>query len=167
MKNYTKEGQKLPLFGVGPYLISGISLLSIAGLIMSGNILSSGIVDGIWAWGFRIAGIIFIPLGIFIWYMGALGSKMDEHIENNKLQTGGIYAWVRNPMYVGVWFINTGLLLLWHNLWLLILLPVHWVILTIVLMNTEEKWLLDLYGAEYAEYKARVNRLIPIKKTMK
>lgn len=92
MKNYTKEGQKLPLFGIGPYLISSISLLSAAGLILSGNILSSGIVDGMWTWVFRIAGIIFIPLGIFIWYMGALGSKMDEHIENNKLQTGGIYA---------------------------------------------------------------------------
>ena len=70
-------------------------------------------------------------------------------------------------MYVGVWFINIGVLLLWHNLWLLILLPVHWMILTVVLKNTEEKWLLDLYGAEYAEYKARVNRLIPIKRIMK
>ena len=24
MKNYVKEGQKLPLFGIGPYLITGI-----------------------------------------------------------------------------------------------------------------------------------------------
>lgn len=167
MKNYNKEGQKLPLFGIGPYLISSITLLTLAGLVMSRNILSSGLVDGIWAWVFRIAGIIFILLGIFIWYMGALGSKMDEHIENNKLQTGGIYAWVRNPMYVGVWFINIGLILLWHNLWLLILLPVQWLILTVVLINTEEKWLLDLYGAEYAAYKVRVNRLIPLKRIMK
>ena len=167
MKNYNKEGQKLPLFGIGPFLIYGISLLSIAGLILSGNVLSSRLLDGVWAWVFRITGIVFIPLGIFIWYMGALGSDMDNHIENNKLQTGGIYSWVRNPMYVGIWFINIGLLLIWHNLWLLILLPVQWLILTIVLKNTEEKWLLDLYGEEYAAYKVRVNRLIPLKRIMK
>ena len=34
-------------------------------------------------------------------------------------------------------------------------------ILTIVLKNTEEKWLLDLYGEEYARYKKHVNRCIP------
>ena len=118
MKNYVKEGQRLPLFGIGPYLISSIVILDIIGVILSGNVLSSGVCEGVWAWVFRIIGIVLIPLGIFIWYMGALGSKMDEHIENNKLQTGGIYAWVRNPMYTGVWFIATGVMLMWHNLWL-------------------------------------------------
>ena len=28
LKNYTKEGQKLPLFGIGPYLIYGIGLFT-------------------------------------------------------------------------------------------------------------------------------------------
>ena len=27
LKNYSKEGQKLPMFGVGPYLIYGIAFL--------------------------------------------------------------------------------------------------------------------------------------------
>lgn len=164
MKNYVKEGQKLPLFGIGPYLISSLAILSLIGIILSGNILKSGIVSGIWFRVFLIAGILFILSGIFIWYKGALGSKMDEHIENNKLKTDGIYAWVRNPMYTGVWFIVIGVTLLWHNAWLLILFPVDWIILTVVLKNTEEKWLLNLYGADYAAYKVRVNRCIPIKR---
>ena len=104
MKNYVKEGQKLPLFGIGPYLISSLAMLSLIGIILSGNVLSSGRVSGIWFWVFIIAGILFILSGIFIWYKGALGSKMDEYIENNKLKTDGIYAWVRNPMYSGVWY---------------------------------------------------------------
>lgn len=29
------------------------------------------------------------------------------------------------------------------------------------MISTEEKWLLDLYGEEYAEYKKNVNRCIP------
>lgn len=41
---------------------------------------------------------------------------------------------------------------------------VGWIIMTIVLKNTEEKWLLDLYGKEYADYKKRVNRCIPWKR---
>ena len=50
---------------------------------------------------------------------------------------------------------------MWHN-WLLVpMILVDWIIMTIVLKNTEEKWLLDLYGEEYAEYKEHVNRCIP------
>jgi protein-S-isoprenylcysteine O-methyltransferase Ste14 len=33
--------------------------------------------------------------------------------------------------------------------------------MTVILIHTEEKWLTDLYGAEYEEYRKRVNRLIP------
>ena len=36
-----------------------------------------------------------------------------------------------------------------------------WLIMTVALKNTEEKWLLELYGQEYTEYKQRVNRCIP------
>lgn len=32
--------------------------------------------------------------------------------------------------------------------------------MTVVLMSTEEKWLANLYGKEYDEYKSRVNRCI-------
>jgi hypothetical protein len=28
LKNYTKEGQKLPLFGIGPYLIYGMGVFT-------------------------------------------------------------------------------------------------------------------------------------------
>jgi len=40
---------------------------------------------------------------VLIWFIGAVRSDMDDHIESNKLKTSGIYAWVRNPMYSGWW----------------------------------------------------------------
>ncbi|SCW51016.1 hypothetical protein SAMN02910456_01517 [Ruminococcaceae bacterium YRB3002] len=46
LKNYTKEGQKLLLFGVEPFLVYGIALLTLAGILLSGNLLSSGIFNG-------------------------------------------------------------------------------------------------------------------------
>ena len=51
-----------------------------------------------------------------------------------------------------------------HNVWLLILIPIQWVILTVVIRNTEEKGLYELHGEAYKDYCARVNRWIPLKK---
>ena len=161
MKNYTKEGQKLPIFGIGPYLIIALGLLTLVGIILSGNVLSSGLLKGSWAWIFRTAGVAFIILGIAIWFIGAVRSDMDACITENKLKTDGIYAWVRNPMYSGWWILIAGISLMWHNAWLLIIPVINWMIMSIVLINTEEKWLLDLYGTEYEKYKKQVNRCIP------
>ena len=161
MKNYIKEGQKLPMFGVGPYLIAGMGLLTAIGMLLSKNVLKSGILDGFWTILFRVIGGILIILGVAVWYIGSLKSDMDASITDNRLQTGGIYAWVRNPMYIGMWGIMSGISFMSHNVWLLVIQLINWGIMTVVLMSTEEKWLANLYGKEYDEYKSRVNRCIP------
>lgn len=161
LKNYSKEGQKLPMFGIGPYLIYGIAFLKAVVIVLTSYVFKVGILEDIWVWIFRIAGGIAIILGIAIWFIGAMRSGMDENITENKLKTDGIYSWVRNPMYTGCWFIMIGTSFMWHNYWMLPMILIDWVIFTIVLKNTEEKWLLDVYGKDYEEYKKRVNRCIP------
>lgn len=161
MKNFIKEGQKLPIFGIGPYLIYGMALLNIIVLILTHYIMKIGIIHGVWVVILRIIGAVLIILGFVIWFMGAVKSGVDENITENRLKTDGIYAWVRNPMYTGIWFFMVGISLMWHNVFMLVMIPVDWIILTMVLNNTEEKWLLDLYGEEYEKYKKRVNRCIP------
>ncbi len=164
LKNYNKEGQKLPLFGVGPYIVYGMAMVNIIGIVLFGYVFKIGILDDPWILIFRIVGVLLIVLGIAVWFIGALRSDMDESITENRLQTKGIYAWVRNPMYSGWWIAMTGITLMWHNAWMLILPVIDWVIMTVALINTEEKWLLDLYGDAYAEYKKHVNRCIPWKR---
>ncbi len=161
MKNYVREDQKLPIFGVGPYLIVVLALLTLAGIFMSGNIFKAGNLEGAWVWIFRILGVFFIVMGVVIWYIGAVKSEMDESIIDNRLKTDGIYAWVRNPMYSGWWMLITGIGLMWHNVLLVIIPVLNLVIMTVVIINTEEKWLNDVYGENYAEYKKKVNRFIP------
>ena len=39
LKNYNKDGQKLPLFGIGPYMILGMGLTTLAGIILFGYVL--------------------------------------------------------------------------------------------------------------------------------
>ncbi len=107
------------------------------------------------------AGTVLIVTGALIWYIGAMRSGMDENITENKLKTDGIYSCVRNPMYSGIWILNIGATLMCHNLWTLIVPVINWLIMTVVLINTEEKWLAGLYGREYEDYKRRVNRCIP------
>ena len=161
LKNYMKEGQKLPLFGVGPYIVYGMAMVNVIGIILLGYVFKIGILGKPWIYVFRIVGIMFIVVGGLIWFIGALRSDMDESITENKLQTKGIYAWVRNPMYSGWWILLSGITLMWHNAWMLILPVIDWMIMTVALIGTEEKWLHDLYGKEYDDYKKRVNRCVP------
>lgn len=163
LKNYNKDGQKLPLFGIGPYMIFGMGLVTLIGIILFGYVFKIGILETPWIMVFRITGALLIVSGIFIWFIGAVRSDMDDHIESNKLKTNGIYAWVRNPMYSGWWIAFAGITFMWHNIWMLVLPVINWIIMTITLINSEEKWLLDLYGAEYETYKTKVNRCIPWK----
>jgi protein-S-isoprenylcysteine O-methyltransferase Ste14 len=58
----------------------------------------------------------------------------------------------------------TGASLLWHNLWLIPVCFLNWLLMTLVLKHIEEKWLLRLYGQAYADYMKRVNRAIPWKR---
>ncbi|SHI64631.1 methyltransferase family protein [Pseudobutyrivibrio xylanivorans] len=167
LKNYMKEGQKLPLFGVGPYIVYGMAVVNIIGIILFGYVFKIGILETPWTVGFRVIGGILIAVGVAVWYIGAMRSDMDDSITENKLQTKGIYSWVRNPMYSGWWIAFTGILLMWHNVSMLILPVIDWLIMTVALINTEEKWLLDLYGEEYVQYKKRVNRCIPWKRGSK
>lgn len=161
MKNYVKEGQKLPIWGIGPYMIGAMGAVAVIGIAVFCYVLKTGFLDTPWNVIFRIIGAVLIILGAAIWYIGAVRSGMDDNIADNRLKTDGIYAWVRNPMYSGWWFLITGVCLMWANAWLLVVAPVNWMIMTVVLKNTEEKWLLDLYRSEYATYKKRVNRCIP------
>ena len=161
MKNFVRKGQKLPLYGVGPYIIAGMAAVAIIGIILFSYVLKIGILEGPWVVVFRVVGIVLIVLGIFIWITGAVRSDMDRIIAENRLKTDGIYAWVRNPMYSGWWLAISGVVMLWHNVCLLLMIPVNLGIMTAVLKHTEEKWLFDLYGQEYADYMKRVNRCVP------
>ena len=87
MKNYMKEGQKLPLFGVGPYIVYGMAMVNLIGIILLGYVFKIGILDSPWILIFRIVGGLLIVLGIAVWFIGAVKSDMDASITENKLQT--------------------------------------------------------------------------------
>ena len=76
------------------------------------------------------------------------------------LQTGGIYAFSRNPMYAGLLLVYCGLALLVGNWWTLLLVPVLVTVVQRVVILPEERYLQRAFGADYTAYKARVRRWI-------
>ena len=164
LKSNQDKRQKIPTDGVGPYLWGILLVMNLAGWMLSKSVLQSGLLKG----GFKdllyLIGFLLMFVATRIWWLSVVKSDIDTSIQNNELKTTGIYARTRNPIYFSWWLCGIGSILTMHNVWLLILIPIQWVIITVVIRNTEEKWLYEIYGEAYKDYCARVNRWIPLKK---
>ena len=110
---------------------------------------------------FVVAGVIVAALAVVMWLVSVFGARVTENIENNQLITGGIYAWVRHPIYAAFLFLNAGILLVQANYVLLILPAVYWLALTVLMKRTEERWLRRQFGQQYVDYESCVNRIMP------
>ena len=78
-----------------------------------------------------------------------------------KLVITGPYAYVRNPMLLGVFSILFGEVLCFQSFALLVYTLVFILINAIYFPLSEEKWLLKRYGNDYLEYKRNVPRFLP------
>lgn len=155
------DKKHLPMYGVGPIYVCSIIFLTIIGMWLSASHRMPSKQIEVLRIPFAAIGICLFVMSVVLWYDANFRSKVDEHIKCNTLVTTGIYAWVRNPIYSAFLIACTGVLMLANNLWLLILPLFFWLLLTVLVKCTEEKWLKNLYGQEYIEYCRKVNRCIP------
>ena len=156
-----KKHTHLPVYSVGPLYVAVIAALTLAAVLTRNTpALASGKLDGL-AIPLRILGIAFIAGGMALWVYAVPISKIDDGIRENRLVTAGAYALVRNPIYSAAMLACTGVILIIGNAWLFPLPLVYWLFMTVLMKATEEKWLKDLYGAEYEVYCGRVNRCWP------
>jgi protein-S-isoprenylcysteine O-methyltransferase Ste14 len=151
----------LPLYGPGPAYVGVVVALTVVGVAFTLLGIIPTAPAGMAAVLLGVFGGALIAGGIALWVGAVVGSKIDDHIERNRLVTTGVYALVRNPIYSAFTLVCAGAILICGNLWLLILLPVFWVFLTLLMKATEERWLHRIHGKEYDAYCERVNRCIP------
>ncbi len=78
----------------------------------------------------------------------------------NSLQTTGIYALSRNPMYMGLLFLYCGIAFFQGNWWTFILVPMLILVVHSYIIKKEENYLLRAFGEEYNAYKKRVRSWI-------
>ena len=152
----------LPFYGIGPALCYPMAMLSAVGIWLDRRgYIPGAITNPTVNWFLTIVGILFIAVGVALFFGADLNGNLQDNIRTNHLKTNGAYKFVRNPCYCLFLFGSTGAICIAHN-WILLILPfVFWAEMTIVLIHTEEKWLKDLYGQEYIDYCKRVNRCIP------
>ena len=159
--------EHLPIFGVGPIIILPQIIITIIGVILT----EKGILLD-WSFGILkipllILGVASVVCGILLLYGAVFKARIDRKIKENILVTDGVYGIVRNPIYSAYYLVCLGVVLIENN-YILFLVPIlGYVYMTIILKNTEEKWLYTLYGEKYKEYCDKVNRCIPIIKIEK
>jgi protein-S-isoprenylcysteine O-methyltransferase Ste14 len=78
-----------------------------------------------------------------------------------RLVTYGIFAWARNPLYVGNFLIWMGFTIISGVLWFLPLAIVIFAVEYSLIVRYEEGVLESIFGAEYLAYKERTPRWVP------
>ena len=112
-------------------------------------------------WG---AGFVLILIGEWIRLAGvaAAGTVTRRRSRDvQRLVTYGIFNYVRNPLYVGNFFIWMGFVLISGVLWFLPLAVLIFAIEYTLIVRYEEGVLESIFGQEYLEYKRSTPRWIP------
>jgi len=114
---------------------------------------------------FEISGVMLILLGQTL-RASARGYKAERSNNGNALVTDGPYALVRNPMYLGIVLIGTGVVFTVGQFWALALFLGGFFFRYLYLFRKEEAALTQFFGAPYGEYTRKVPRIIPSIKTL-
>ncbi len=88
----------------------------------------------------------------------AAGTHVEPWKPSSAVVTDGIFAWLRNPMYVGLIVGLAGLSVLLASDWTLVMTAVVAPVLHFGVVKCEERYLEAKFGNAYRGYKARVPR---------
>jgi protein-S-isoprenylcysteine O-methyltransferase Ste14 len=103
-----------------------------------------------------VPGIIVSAVGLAgqLWCFASLKKK-------KVLACKGLYALVRNPMYIARYLLMLGVLLFTGNLWLALGFTIIYYFYMVNRVRREELKLEEVFGDEYRAYCAEVPRFVP------
>lgn len=113
-----------------------------------------------WEEGLEILGLALILLGQII-RVSARGYKSENSKDSRALIQGGPYQVVRNPMYVGIFLIGSGVVLSVFKWWAVVIFIMVFIIRYILLIYKEEKKLRLMFPDTYPQYCRKVPRIFP------
>ena len=111
------------------------------------------------------AGILPLALGMALNIVAdkafkKTGTTVKPFEVSTKLVTSGVFRYSRNPMYLGMIMILTGVAFLLGALSPFIIIPIFAISMDRAFIVTEEKMLDERFGSKWKQYKADVRRWI-------
>jgi len=98
------DNNHLPVFGVGPYVIGLILVITILGFVLSIHYVIPVFKSNLFI--LSVFGFLLIVIGTIFWLSANVSSNIDSNIKNNQLVTTGIYSKVRHPIYAAFFICN-------------------------------------------------------------
>jgi protein-S-isoprenylcysteine O-methyltransferase Ste14 len=151
--------EKLAFYGVGPKIgrivLPYLAITIAMTILFPAKFTMSKTVE----YPFMVSGIILIAISLMLYFTTL--RLMLPGIKNNRLVTGGMYRFCRNPLYTALLlFFMPGLALL-MNSWIILTVPVLGVIILKKHIHEEEDMLERIFGDEYRNYRKRTGLLMP------
>lgn len=109
---------------------------------------------------FEILGVALILLGQ-TFRVSARGYKSEHSQNGHSLIQTGPYALVRNPMYLGILLIGTGIVFMLFEWWTICIFLLVFTTRYILLIFKEERRLLEVFPKDYRDYQKSVPRIFP------
>ena len=107
-------------------------------------------------------GYVLLPLGLTLW--GAAVAQLLTGFTRGRLVTTGAYGIVRNPIYSSMAFFVLPVITLITCTWVYLVVSAFLYVDVMVFIGKEEEQLTKVFGKEYEDYVARVDRLVPFRR---
>lgn len=106
--------------------------------------------------------LVLAGLSLRAWAAAIAGDHTrSSKIEAPRLVTGGPFAHVRNPIYLGSFILGFGMVGLLGDLWLLVPHLLVFAVFFGAIVPAEENFLQRRFGEDYARYRRAVPKVIP------
>lgn len=110
-----------------------------------------------------ISGFIFILISIYFAGSGFFVLLRNKTTFNtakstSKIVTDGAYRFSRNPLYLSLLLLLSGIAVLQLSLWLFFAIPILYLLFLFKAVKPEESYLSQKFGEEYLDYAAKVRR---------
>ena len=134
-------------------------LLAIVAMLALDFLPADPLLSQPWLW----IGALIIFFGASCTVQAALRFRKAEtnlvpFSESTALVTHGLFAYTRNPMYLGMVIALAGVATLFNERWPWLVLPVFAAVIQFRFIRLEEKLMEETFGETYLTYKSRVRR---------
>jgi len=134
-------------------LVVGLALQHFVARI---SIVEAGSLPLVLAFVFGGAGIVLIASALRLFHASGQDPKPWE--ATPEIIATGIYAYTRNPMYLGMGLLQAGIGFGLDNGWIVGLVPVSWLLIYTIAIRHEEAYLTRKFGSAYIDYTTVVRR---------